>query len=356
MEKKKLSMADIDSNFRTEADRAKDGLVFHSLPSAPFSLHGVFYEDGAFHRMPHAVARAISPRLEALHFHTAGGRVRFVTDSTTVAVRVAYGALGKMPHFALTGSIGLDLYADGAYHASFIPPFAITDTLEGKTVFRTKKRREITINLPLYSGVTALYVGLDEDAALEAPAPYRIDVPVVYYGSSITQGGCASRPGTSYESILSRRFDCDYINLGFSGNAKAEDAMIAHVASLPMSAFVLDYDHNAPNPAHLAATHSKMYRGVREAHPDIPILMLARPKVALTDEETERRRVVHKTYTDAREAGDTNVYFLDGKDLMALCGDEGTVDRCHPTDLGFFSMAHAIGEVFEKHFFKQGLF
>ncbi len=351
MEKKKLSMADIDSNFRTETDQAEHGLVFRSVLDTPFSLHGVFYEDGAFHRMPHAVARAISPRLEALHFHTAGGRVRFVTDSTTVAVRVTYGDLGKMPHFALTGSIGLDLYADGAYHASFIPPFAITDTLESKTKFGQKKRREITINLPLYSGVKALYIGLDENAALEAPAPYRVDVPVVYYGSSITQGGCASRPGASYESILSRRFDCDYINLGFSGNAKGEDAMAAYIASLEMSAFVLDYDHNAPDPAHLAATHGKLFRAVREAHPDIPILMCTRPKVDLTKEEVERRAIVYKTYTDAIAKGDTNVYFLDGKALMALCGDEGTVDRCHPTDLGFFSMAHAIGEVFEKHHF-----
>ncbi len=348
----KKNFAEIDHNFRVESTLEADGLVFRSIMEAPFSIHGVFFENGAFRRLPEALAKSLNPRIEVLHQHTAGGRVRFVTDSTRIAIRVAFVEVTKMPHFALTGSIGLDLYADGAYHCTFMPPFDVNDTFEGKAKFGTKQRREITINLPLYTGVTAMYVGLDEDATFEPPTPYRVDVPVVYYGSSITQGGCASRPGASYESILSRRFDCDYMNLGFSGNAKGEDAMAAYIASLEMSAFVLDYDHNAPNPAHLAATHGKLFRAVREAHPDIPILMCTRPKVDLTKEEVERRAIVYKTYTDAIAKGDTNVYFLDGKALMAFCGDEGTVDRCHPTDLGFFSMARAIGEVFAQYIFK----
>ena len=82
---------------------------------------------------------------------------------------------------------------------------------------------------------------------------YRIKKPVVYYGSSITQGGCASKPGSSYESILSRRFDCDYINLGFSGTAKGEDEIVDYIKGLEMSVFVMDYDHNAPTTEHLAS-------------------------------------------------------------------------------------------------------
>ena len=349
------NFAEIDSNFRVETTLKSEGLAFRSIMDAPFSVHGIFFEGGAFRRLPEALAKSLNARIEVLHQHTAGGRVRFVTDSRVIAIHVKLAAVTKMPHFALTGSIGVDLYADHVYHATFMPPFDITDTLEGKTKFDTKQRREITLNLPLYTGVVAMYVGLEEDATLEAARPYRIEKPVVYYGSSITQGGCASRPGAAYESILSRRFDCDHINLGFSGNAKGEDSMAAYIASLDMSAFVLDYDHNAPTPAHLAATHENVYRAVREAHPDIPVLMLTRPKVNLNDEEIERRNVVYKTYTDARANGDDNIYFLDGKALMALCGDEGTVDLCHPTDLGFFSMASAIGAVFEKQF-HWGLF
>ena len=112
------------------------------------------------------------------------------------------------------------------------------------------------------------------------------------YGSLITQGGCASRHGMSYQSIVSRKFNCDYINLGFSGNAKAEDEITDYIKNLEMFVFVLDYDHNAPTVEYLKNTHEKMFKAVRDAHPDIPVIMMSRPKHFLTEEEKERRKVV----------------------------------------------------------------
>ena len=139
--------------------------------------------------------------------------------------------------------------------------------------------------------------------------------------------------------------DCDHINLGFSGNAKGEEAIAEYIAGLKMSAFVYDYDHNAPNPAHLAATHERMFRIIRNAQPELPILMLTRPKYYLEETEKERLEIVRRTYENALAAGDKNVYFIPGPELlMDLVREEALVDNCHPADGGFISMAYVIGE------------
>ena len=333
---------EIDRNFKVESDFLKGGLCYASADGAPFVISGVFREGDKYRRMPEEAARKVSEGVLFLHTNTAGGRVRFRTASRRVAILARLDAPGKMPHFALSGSAGFDLYADGRYAGTFLPPMDAEEEWEGVLPLGRKREREITVNFPLYSGVKELYIGLDKDCPAFAPAPYRNPVPAVFYGSSITQGGCASRPGMSYQAIFSRAFDADYVNLGFSGNAKAEDAMIDYVKSLSMSLFVYDYDHNAPTVDHLRATHEKMFRAVREAHPLLPIVVMSRPKFFLNAEEKERLRIIRATVENARKAGDGRVWLLDGKALTRLCRDEGTVDGCHPTDLGFYSMARAL--------------
>jgi hypothetical protein len=120
--------------------------------------------------------------------------------------------------------------------------------------------------------------------------------------------------------------------------------------------FVYDYDHNAPTVEHLRDTHERMFKGIRAAHPNIPIIMMTRPKVYLTDEEKKRRAVVEQTYNNAVANGDKKVYFISGQELMALTDNEGTVDNCHPTDLGFFSMARVLGDLMEKILGKGGIY
>ena len=109
-----------------------------------------------------------------------------------------------------------------------------------------------------------------------------------------------------------------------------------------MSVFIYDYDHNAPSVEHLENTHETMFKIIREANPSLPIVMLSRPKYFPTEEEVERIAIIRKTYENALAKGDKNVYFIDGKTLMQICQNEGTVDGCHPTDLGFFSMAQTL--------------
>ena len=202
--------------------------------------------------------------------------------------------------------------------------------------------REITINMPLYSNVNELYIGLSENAAVLPPKPYAVSKPVVYYGSSVTQGGCASRPGMSYQAIITRELDCDHINLGFAGGAKGEEAIARYIADMDMSLFVFDYDYNSPSLEHLRTTHGRMFNIIRGKNPDLPILILSRPSYKLSAGGEERFKIIKQTYDDAVRGGDKNVYLLKGSKLMETAKLDGTVDGCHPTDFGFASMATAL--------------
>lgn len=345
-------IAEVDKNLAVKTTIKRDGLCFFDIEQEPFRIYGIFREGEKFRRMPEAVAKNVSEGVHLLHAHAAGGRVRFVTNSPYVALKARI-VPSKMPHFAISGTSGFDMYSEYEgnvrYSGTFMPPFDVKDGYESvQDHINGWQERLITINFPLYSDVEKVYVGLHADSFIRPAPEYRIAEPVVSYGSSITQGGCASRPGISYQSILSRKLNCDYINLGFSGNGRAEDAMVDYIKSIKMSAFIMDYDHNAPTVEYLAATHSKMFHTIRTAQPELPIVILSRPKYYLTDEEEQRKKIIFQTYSEAKEQGDNCVYFLDGKALMAMVEDDGTVDNCHPTDSGFFSMANAIAPVLEK--------
>lgn len=341
----------IDPNFKIETQINKSDIKFYNINESPFEINGVFYADGKYRRLPESVAKSVSAGVLALHTNTAGGRVRFKTDSPYVAMHAKMPNIGKMSHFALTGSAGFDLYVrdDGQrYISTFMPPFFIENGYESVIELGHSEMREIMINFPLYSEVSALYIGISAKASVCPPEPYRIQKPIVYYGSSVTQGGCASRPGCSYQSILSRRFDCNYINLGFSGNAKAEDEIAEYISNLEMSVFVYDYDYNAPTVEHLAKTHQKMFQLIRAKNPDLPIIMMSRPKYYLTKEDEMRLEIIKSTYNSAKENGDNYVYLIEGGTLMQMAGNDGTVDGIHPNDFGFASMAAAVGDLLEK--------
>ena len=343
-----MDIAKVDKNFAVQTQIQREGLRFYDAESAPFQIYGVYRDGELFRRLPESVAKETSNGVWSLHANTAGGRVRFVTDSPFIAISAEMGNVGKMPHFPFTGSIGFDMYSGKRYLHTFVPPIDVTEHFEAIRDV-PPGLREYTINFPLYSEVRKLWIGLQEGCRLEAAPEYSIADPVVYYGSSITQGGCASRPGCAYQSIITRTLDCDHINLGFSGNAKGEDAMAEYIAGLKMSAFVYDYDHNAPSPEHLEATHQRMFRIIRKANPELPVLMLTRPKYYLTAEEEKRQEIVRRTYESALAEGDRNVYFIPGTELLLeLVREEALVDNCHPADGGFISMAYVIGQTLKE--------
>lgn len=349
----KKDISDIDVNFKLAAKAHKEGMAFFDAKEAPFKIKGVMWDgDGPFTRMPVESAEKVSGGVAYLNFNTAGGRVRFKTDSCRLSIIAKMHSIGKMPHFALCGSAGFDVYikdSEGYKFASnFIPRDITDDGYESTIGLGEGQMQDITLNMPLYSGLNSLLIGIDEGARLEAAPDYLIEKPIVYYGSSITQGGCASRAGNSYPAMISRRFDCNYINLGFSGNARGEDEMAEYIKGLDMSVFVYDYDHNAPTTEHLAQTHEKMFRTVREAQPNLPIIIMGRPKYDLKADGVARFEIIKSTYENAVRDGDKNVYLLSGRELMEFAGRDGTVDAAHPNDLGFASMAKAVGDVLEK--------
>jgi hypothetical protein len=342
-------ISEIDANFKVETKIDKPDIKFYDISGEPFQTYGVFWEDGQYRRMPASVAQSVSERVLFLHSATAGGRVRFKTDSPYIAIHAEMSQIAKMSHFALTAAAGFDLYcSEYGFSGTFVPPYDIEDGYERVLEIRNPGMHEYTINFPLYSGVSKLYIGLSETATVCKAEPYLTEKPVVYYGSSITQGGCASRPGCAYQSILTRQFSCDHINLGFSGNALGETEMAEYISGLDMSVFVLDYDCNSPTPEHLQNTHEAMYRKVREANPDLPIVILSRPFYYLTKENQMRLEIIRTTYRNAVESGDKNVYLIEGSTLLEMAGNDGSVDGVHPTDFGFASMAKAIAQVLKQ--------
>lgn len=341
----------IDANLRIDTEITEPDLIWMNILQAPFGIHGVQFDgdQGCFVRLPQKIANTVSSGVADLNLHTAGGRVRFRTDSGCIAIRAVMENNVLMSHITLIGQSGFDLYhrdpetGEDLYLQSFKPPMGMKTGFS--SLIRTKGGlRDYTVNFPLYDGVKALYIGLKKGSRLEEPTAYNFPKPVVYYGSSITQGGCASRPGNSYQAILSRRLDTDHINLGFSGSGKAEKEMVEYLASLDMSVFVCDYDHNAPDPDYLRRTHRPLYEAIRNAHPLLPIILISAPDVLKTpDTHAERRQVIRDTYDQAVAAGDRNIYFIDGAELFAgECWDSCTVDGVHPNDFGFYRMAMRI--------------
>ncbi len=335
-----------------EAITARENIRFYNIKEAPFRIYGLYEplnETSNFVRVPREVAAATSEGVRSLNNCTAGGRVRFTTTSSYVAIKCKTNGSAAMPHMPLTGSSGFDLYrmrgGRQTYVKTFMPAFGYRDGYDAIIDLPTPGEHELTINFPLYSNVVELYIGLDENSTLGRHPDYTYEKPVLFYGSSITQGGCASRPGMAYESLISRRFDTNYINLGFSGNAKAEDAIVDYMASLDYSVFVSDYDHNAPSVEHLANTHEKMYKKIRAAHPDIPVIFVGKPDFWLTAaDHALRREVIINTYNNALHRGE-KVIFVDGYSLFAgELREECTVDGCHPNDLGMARMADVIGK------------
>ena len=346
---------EIDKNFKIETDLNEKNIRFYNVKEKPFDLYGFYNSETGrqFTRMPPEIAKNISEGVYTLCHRTAGGRVRFGTNSPYIAISVQLPSICPMPHMPLSGSAGFDLYtfSDNVYRYehSFIPSNEAVDGYEAIYYFEDAAMRDITINFPLYNDVSELYIGVSENSVISEGEKYINEKPVVYYGSSITQGGCASRPGNSYQGMLSRRFNIDFVNLGFSGCAKGERLMADYISGMDMSCFVFDYDHNAQSVEFLEKTHASMFDIIREKNPDLPIIMLSRPDIRKSDETDERFGVIEKTYNAAKQRGDKNVYLIDGRNIMRnLAGDSGTVDGCHPNDLGFFCMAESIGAVLEK--------
>lgn len=350
-----MKISEIDKNLAVETTVSKDDIVWLNAADSPFKIYGATGAE-PYVRMPDNIAKTVSEGVCGLSKNTAGIRIRFRTNSPYIAIHSEWSSLTVMPHMPISGSSGFDLYRysnnNQIYAGTFMPSPSSHKGYDSLKELWTNEMTDYVINFPLYNSVDKLYIGVSKNAEFETPAEYKNEKPVVFYGSSITQGGCASRPGNCYQNFLSRALDIDYVNLGFSGNGKAEDEIVEYMANMDMCAFVSDYDHNAPNAEHLKKTHYKMYKAIREKNPNIPYIILSKPDyhIGNTADDT-RRNIIMETFIKAKADGDKNVYFVDGASLFAA--DEWfacTVDGCHPNDLGFYRFAHALIPVFKTIF------
>ena len=346
-----MNIEQIDENVRVSTSFHEESLHWYSAKDPFFTLNGFWrpYQSDGFVRMDPEVAASIHESLSELCHATAGGRIRFRTNSDYIAIRALMPQIARLSVMTLCGSAGFDLYVDNVFYRSFVPPYDMQNGYAAIEYLPGSGMKDILIHFPLYSSVSQLWIGLHKEAHVEKATAYRYEKPVVFYGSSITQGGCVTRPGNSYESIICRNMNIDCLNLGFAGSAKGERSMAEYIAQLPMCALVLDYDYNAPDCVHLATTHEAFFQTIRRSQPELPILILTRPNCEVDSWTIQRRQIIYQTYRRAVRAGDKNVHFLNGKRLFGTCWRDGcTVDGVHPNELGSHRMAQAIGRELKR--------
>ena len=345
-------VSSLDKNFRT-GELGASGIDFFNVQEFPFCVEGFAWRvpGGPFFRLPDTFTdKEINAEALSLSACTAGGVVRFRSNSRWIVVRAVFRNsldLGRMPR---SGSGGCDLYgANGCIgHFQYVAEHGLVwlptaaaapanelrfmGMVEPAAGFPPVEQKlsgspygkiiDFQLNMPLYGGIESLEIGVMPGAALEPPTPRRITLPLLFYGESITQGGCASRAGNSHVSMLGRSLDAEVINMGFSGSGKAESALAEAIAKLPLAGMICDLGHapNAPN----------FLRIIREAQPDLPILIVSK---SYSDEKLSRTLF---------EASDNrHTWFLHGRSIFAD-NDACTVDGAHPNDLGFHLMYRAM--------------
>jgi hypothetical protein len=334
--------------------QANEAVEWHDATA--LRIEGKAWEDteSLFDRLPARALGEVNDDLKGLAKLSSGMAIRFAADTDTLQVRWSLGGQTYvMTHMAATGTSGLDLYVkttggDWAYMGTGRPE----DRKDNEWVAfanQPKVERTFLLYLPLFNQVTALSIGV------AAGSPFRV-VPsgrakvVVFYGTSIVNGGCASRPGMAYPAIIGRALDCETINLGFSGSARMEPVICDLLAELDPAAYVIDALPNMRGEPITEKTLN-LVRTIRKSRPTTPIVLVEsityQTARAFGRDDGDVRGInarFRKAYDQLVAEGCPGLYYTEGGDLLGADG-EGTVDGTHPTDLGFSRMAEVIGRV-----------
>ena len=322
--------------------------------------------DGYYTRLPASIRLSVRKAVWDLGQNSSGIAVRFRSDSKCIGAKWKLLNNFSMPHMAATGIRGLDLYALGEDDEWHFAGTAQPNGKESMNVFIRKmdgQMREYLIYLPLYDGVISLEIGIDSTASIMLPENHDLlpvsaknpaEGAILFYGTSVTQGGCATRPGMSFTSILERRLHRQTINLGFSGNGRMDRIMADEIAKVPASVYVIDCLANCDY-AIVRDSTEYFIRTIAQANPKTPILMLSNYCYpyhwldAQFREDAAKENVLWKEFCDKlRKEGYENIQYIDlytGCDMTksAIGPDhEGTVDGVHMTDLGFMRYAETL--------------
>ena len=328
------------------------GLQWHDARELTVEGKGWAETKHFYDRLPARAEGTVRGAVWGLSQDSAGLAVRFVTEATAFSARWTLRRERlAMAHMPASGVSGVDLYVkdQGKWHwlGGGRPDKFPT---EEKDLVKNMKpaRREYLLYLPLYNGVEEVRIGVPREAKLE-PAARRPEglKPVVFYGTSIVQGGCASRPGMAYPAILGRRLGRAHINLGFSGNAWSEPEMAQLLAEVDPAVYVLDPLPNMKE-EWVAPRLERFVAILRAAHPKTPIVLvenIAYPDGDFVGPRGERylkaNARLRELYQRLVRAGDKKLLYVSAAGLIGA-DTEGTVDGTHPTDLGFLRMADAI--------------
>jgi hypothetical protein len=312
-----------------------------TFPDARLQVCGLpwFEEDKpVLRRLPERMKEELVPRVWELAQQPSGGRIRFRTDSTRIGISAKNPGFSNMHHMASVGENGFDLYVGRDYRGSAWPDTNGKIIKEWR-VSSERKMQDITLYLPLYKAVSIQEVTLDAGARMEAATAYAIGKPIVYYGSSITQGGCASNPGGDCQAILGRMLDADYVNLGFSGQGFGEPAMARAICETDHSCIVLDFWGN-PTSRQYADALPVFVDILRKKWPRMPILITSPyyfPVEAVGDtDQATKRESTHKFVEQRRKAGDKRIWEVDGLKMLNREQAFGLVDGVHCNSLGFY--------------------
>jgi hypothetical protein len=326
-----------------------DNLTWHDVRDGGVEGRGFDDTESYFDRLPKRAKGVVRPEVWSLSRNTAGMSVRFASDSPALYIRYeTTSPTLAMPHMPATGVSGVDLYTqlDGQWHwmATHSPKAAMNAAAIAQNVPTGK--RAYLLNLPLYNGVKSLEIGVPKGTTFEPTAPRKAK-PILFYGTSITQGGCASRPGMAFCAILGRRLDRPMLNFGFSGNGRMEIEVARFLAELDPAIFVLDCMGNMLK-LPIKPRTIEVTKYLREKHPQTPILMLEErinPDAVVMKEKFESHRErcaeMRAAYDELVADGIGDLHYQKGDDLIGADG-EGTVDGSHPNDLGMMRYADAL--------------
>jgi len=324
-------------------------------------------KESSYDRLPISYKEKVREPVWDLSKASAGITVRFHSNSTSINLKWTVLNDLDMPHMASTGIKGIDLYTKynnkwryvttaGAlvglktYQNKSIPADSINEYELIKNM--SPDFREYKLFLPLYDGVTKLEVGIDSRASIEKASPNPVK-PIVFYGTSITQGGCASRPGMAHTNIISRKLDVDCINYGFSGNGRMETPIVKLISEIDAHFYVIECMQNM-NSEQVSERVRPLVDMIRTKHPLTPIVLVENMMYTMAFlDQTIKTRLIQENaalkneYDKIIKSGIPNIFYIkDNKDF--LLDNEGTVDGVHLTDLGFLRYADYLIENFKK--------
>lgn len=312
-------------------------------------------KESPFDRLPLSSKGKVRQAVWDLSKNSAGLTVRFLSNSSSIKVRWSILNDTKLNHMAATGIKGVDLYCKVNGKWVYVNTGRPTGMDNEATLVSTLTpgEREFKIYLPLYDGTTCLEVGIDSSSAIRKPAP-ETQLPIVFYGTSILQGGCASRPGMAFTNIISRKMNVDCYNFGFSGNGRMDPPVVDVISGIKASFYVIDCLPNM-TPKQVTDSVMPLAKAIRAKNPLTPIVFVENIEYARIPFEAglkksfEAKNEALKTEFDKLvKEGVKGLYYISSANAI---GDdnEGTVDGTHMTDLGFMRYAdYLIGKFKEN--------